>query len=692
MKLLIAASLLLLTLPTAPAETRWEKSARARQTIAAQITWPDHEPLQFVLRRGDHEEDVVDRYRQMHDPANIRRMAELGTQIERLHFYKGFGLVTEVAEMAQTREMAERMHALGMKVSVYVAGTMFVETFYREVPEAVHWEERDQDNRPVPYMGAQTYRHFACRNEPAYLNYLERVLRVAVKDVKADEIFFDNIFEQPEPKSCRCPRCLAAFREFLRRRYPTPAACIRRFGYPSPDYVQVSEWDEYNRPDQLQHIDDPVLQEWTLFRAETLARYCATLYDYVKSLNPKVAVGFNLKGIYGTNRIWRNAVYHPFFRGKIDFSPFDAAGFDAHIDRNTGALISSIRSYKMARTLGFSYQTGGDPLEFAVYMAFNPQKEVPGFGPEGGPWTYDAGRVFTPEAEFFRHYNARYFTGTHNVADVAVLRTWPSMAYSITATRVPTVLMEQVLIQHQVPFDLIFDADQDQIGKYQAVILPGQESLSQAWVDALLAYARGGGTVVFTGNTADFNDRRERRRVNPLRALLPGNARGIASATLGRGRLVFIPSIDARPAAASRVEDPGADEANVIANGTHQGDLAPSDWVLPANHVAIFHAIADHVARGLSLRTTAPDTVVMELLDRPGSNETLVHAVNFDSAHPTKPYVLKLATRGHGRAQSVQLFSPDADEPVALPFTEGAEGVTVTVPSLRLYDMVVIRW
>jgi peptidyl-dipeptidase Dcp len=84
-------------------------------------------------------------------------------------------------------------------------------------------------------------------------------------------------------------------------------------------------------------VDDPVLQEWTRFRAETLAGYCAEYYDFIKGLNPNIAVGFNLKGLYGLNRIWRNAVHQPLFQGKIDFSPFDVGGMDAHIDQQTGA-------------------------------------------------------------------------------------------------------------------------------------------------------------------------------------------------------------------------------------------------------------------------------------------------------------------------------------------------------------------
>src|SRR5262249_3073073 len=161
-----------------------------------------------------------------------------------------------------------------------------------------------------------------------------------------------------------------------------------------------------------------------------------------------------------------------------------------------------------------------DDLHCAVHMAFNYQRTMPGFGTMGGPSRGVASNLFTPLAEFFREYNDRYLTETDNIADVAVLRSWPSMAFSIGATVVQTILMEQVLIQHKVPFDILSDDHISTIGRYGAVILAGQECLSKANIEQLFAYVRNGGTVVFTGNTATFNERREKRAVNPLLSLM----------------------------------------------------------------------------------------------------------------------------------------------------------------------------
>src|SRR5947209_8407822 len=103
----------------------------------------------------------------MYDPANLKRMADAGVRFGRLYFYKGFGLAYERPNMEKDIRAAAVMHGLEMKVALYMAGTMFTETLYREIPEARNWEQRDQNNQWVPY-GIQTYRHYACPNEPAY--------------------------------------------------------------------------------------------------------------------------------------------------------------------------------------------------------------------------------------------------------------------------------------------------------------------------------------------------------------------------------------------------------------------------------------------------------------------------------------------------------------------------------------------
>ena len=678
------------------AETRFEKSARQKQQIAEQIIWPNHEPLIFYLRRGRRMENWPEIYEKQHTPENVKLMHDVGSKIERLHFYKGCGLGVEMPEIEKTIKMAQLMHRLGMKVSLYVAGTMFIEPFYQEVPEAVNWEQRDQLGRAVPYFDTQTYRHFPCPHEPAYRDYIKRVLDIGIEKVKTNQIFFDNIQLQPEPKSCRCPRCRKAFKKFLKEKYPTEEAAFRRFGYRNLDLIKVNEWYHYNRPEDLAVIDDPVLQEWIRFRCQSLADYCGDYYQYIKSKNPSISAGFNLKGIYGINRIWRKAIYHPLFVGRCDFMPFDIDGMDARIDPQTGALVCEIRSYKMSRGLGMTCQHRGPDLEYAIDMAFNHQKYLPGFGYHGGPFSRGAGRLFTPLTEFFRQYNDRFFTDTDMVADVAVLHSWPSMAYSISATRVPTILTEQVLIQHKVPFAIIFDEQIDTIDRYQAIVLPGQECLSKENIDRLLAYVRKGGTLVFTDNTAEFNDWREKRPSNPLIEVMgieppklaviptsvPSGTRArtgieatsvVLTRRLGKGKMVYIPKVEPS-----------------IPPGPANKPFHPSRWVLPKNHNAIYHAIADNLPQGLSIVTEAPLTAVMELLNRSQTNETIVHFINFEYDKKLSPFQVRLQKQFKEKVKSVSFYSPEFDQPQQIEFTEQGSKIIFVVPSMELYSMIVV--
>jgi hypothetical protein len=267
------------------------------------------------------------------------------------------------------------------------------------------------------------------------------------------------------------------------------------------------------------------------------------------------------------------------------------------------------------------------------------------------------------------------------------------MAYSIGGTLIPAILMEQVLIQHKIPFDILSDDHISTIGRYGAVILPGQECLSKANVERLLAYVRNGGTVVFSGNTATYNERRERRTVNPLLALMPPDAKkGITVSQHGKGRLVYVPKIVAAQAADSSgdgFEDNPEIEAGKRAKPQR---FLPPEWTLPKNHQAIYRAIADHLPRGLSVRTDAPLTTVMEVLNRPATRESILHFVNFDANQPTAPFVVNLKKQKAAGVKSVTQLSPDADDPKPLEFKETTDAVTFTAPATRLYAMFVVAY
>ena len=57
------------------------------------------------------------------------------------------------------------------------------------------------------YYQDQTFRHAACRNNPGYRAFLQKVLRLGIEDLKLDMIEFDQLQWWQEPGSCHCKYC-----------------------------------------------------------------------------------------------------------------------------------------------------------------------------------------------------------------------------------------------------------------------------------------------------------------------------------------------------------------------------------------------------------------------------------------------------------------------------------------------------
>jgi hypothetical protein len=64
--------------------------------------------------------------------------------------------------------------------------------------------------------------------------------------------------------------------------------------------------------------------------------------------------------------------------------------------------------------------------------------------------------------------------------------------------------------------------------------------------------------------------------------------------------------------------------------------------------------------------------------------------INFDREKALAPFQVTIRKQYSGCVKSVACFSPDADEPSPLSFRESTEQVRFTVPSTRLYSMIVI--
>ena len=137
------------------------------------------------------------------------------------------------------------------------------ETFFAEEPRAQEWIQRDILGQPIllTYGFQQSWRYRPCFANQEYLNYLKKIVRYAVEEVKTDFIHFDNFDLNPEPESCHDTTCVRGFREFLKAKY-TPAKRQERFGFENVDYVNPPQWNRDNSRRTCRPSSTRRIQEW----------------------------------------------------------------------------------------------------------------------------------------------------------------------------------------------------------------------------------------------------------------------------------------------------------------------------------------------------------------------------------------------------------------------------------------------
>ncbi|MFB3828918.1 MAG: hypothetical protein ACE15B_19280 [Bryobacteraceae bacterium] len=639
-------------------------SAGADAQEMRRAAWLQDEPLViignwdampiFARRAGGrpvwHEED----YRKQHTEEAVRKLKEAGVTMAVIHFYKGFGLEAEREHMDEARAYAALCRKYGIRIGVYVGSTIGYETFLIEKPEAESWFAPRFLGRPL-YYSDQTFRKRVYFMHPGYREYMKRVLRIAVEDIKADLIHFDNTSLQARPDAFLHPLAVEDFRAFLRSKY-TPAGLTQRFGFSDVRHVEPPELAAAPAV-----LNDPLLQEWTDFRCRQLTAYYTEMADYIRGLNPQVAVENNPhSGISGRNTAWEQGVDYPRLLRPLDVV-WTEEGNEPGVTRE-GVLVSKIRTYKMATHLGnrvFTYTAGdrGGKLAMAEAMAYNRLTlGMVGSGLAGYELSAD-------ERKYIRFFldNIEAYRGVRTRADVAVLHSFASMAYNSGEPWHQSTLLEQILIQARIPFDIICDGDLKDLSRYRAVALAGQECLSEEQAAAIRDFVQRGGGLVATGDSSLYTEWRQRRRDFALADLFTKKTR---RAQAGKGRVVYVPSLGRLTPATSKY------------------------WKLPVNWEPIAASVKWAAGGSASVEITAPPTLTAELKEQPGSGRTFVHLVNYARA-PLSNVAVSVAVPAGKTVTGVKLLSPDAAAAAATPVVSGGRA-RFTVPSLKVYTVAVI--
>ena len=646
-----------------------------------------HEPYIFVVRRGGERQDARREYEANQSEELIRTLHEQGIEVFHTHLYKGFGMAAEKLEMEDTRRAAALAHRYGMKVDTYIQwNTMMYETFFAEEPRAQQWIQRDASGLPIllTYGYQQSYRYRPCFTHQEYLDYLKQIVRYAVEEVKTDFIHFDNFDLSAEPDSCHCPACVEGFRAFLRTKY-TPEKRRERFGFENVDYVNPPQWNRQNPPERMAIIFDPAIQEWIDFRCQVMAEALRQMAEYVRSLNPEVAIEINPHGITGGNRTWESAIDHARLLTSTDV--FWTEEGNPCVYTADGRLISKIRSYKLARAFHnilLAY-IADNPVAMAECLAFN---QTIGF----------AGSAPLPPAllehvAFYRR-NRELYIGTEDVAPVGVLRSYASLTYHHARAQLSAILVEQALIQARLPFQLVFDEPLPDLAKLQVLVLPDSECLSDEQLARIRSYVEQGGGLLAIGNAGLYDEWRRLRPQAGLKGLVDGQPRardyeeqveesvagGAAQRkTYGKGRVAYLPTLP--------FDGPlPAPEAYF--------NISNRFWKRPRNWEEIIESIRWAANGDLPLEISGPEYLAANLVGQRSRARRLVHLVNYNARNTPAISSLRCTVRvpSGKTVKDVAMFEVHAKAPRPLAFETGASSATFVIPEMGTYAVIAVSW
>jgi hypothetical protein len=583
------------------------------------------EPLLFRVRRDGSSgyqptAEQLAGYAREHSPEMVAELKALGVNFVMLHAYKGFGLGAERESMADAVRFAKLCHEAGLRVGVYnCSGTLGWELLFNETPAARDWVVLEQSAQPRTY-GSARYRYYWNRNHPGAQAFYKELIRFAVEDIQTDLIHLDNYNVGPGYEALSVQR----FRQYLRKTFTSRE--LRSMG--------ISDIKDAFPPTS-QAAEGLLRRAWSDFCSESLADSYRVMSRYARTLRKDILMECNPGGPGA--RI-RPPVHHGrLLPGGEAFWDEDAAqGF------RDGTLRSRIRTYKMARAMNniaFAYST--TPLQAAEAMAFNLDCLGCICWFEYGKLAAMPGVTNAVSAElapFVRFYRERHdlFRDTTAVADVAVLRSFPSQVFADAKWAQLNATVEQTLIEHRVPFQIIYDQQLNELRRYRAVVLAGCIAMSEQQANFLRKYVRSGGRLCVIGPVATHDQWLQARAM---------------------------PALD---------------------------DL-PSDRVARfSESISAERAVGDSCDGRLSLSVEAPIGLCAELTEQRGRR--LVHLVNYRSDAPVTNALVQLMLPPGKKTASVQLSSPEREQSQTLAFQEQAGAVLFTVPGVNVYEVAVVEF
>lgn len=599
----------------------------ARDGIVMAGSW---EPLVFRVRRDgkDYVPTAEQRngYQREHGPETLARLKALGVNFVMMHCYKGAGLKAEQESMDDAVRFSKRCHDAGLRVGVYnFSGAFLWEPFFKEMPQAEDWVVLDAQGNRTTY-GDAGYRYYWNRNHPDAEAFYRQLVRFAVEEIRADLIHFDNYTVGPGYDACSIER----FRQYLRATFS--AEQLAAMGV---NDVRSARPPAADAPELLRRA-------WSDFCCGSLADSYHAMSRYARSLRPDVLLECNPSGV-------GSGIRPPVDHGRL------LAGGEAYwvesgrIGYHDGRLVSRIPNYKVGRAMNnltFDYTL--TPLEMAESMAFNLDclgcicwfeygkiVAMPGVTEPMSPRLEPFIRFFHERRELLRQARV--------VADVAVLRSFPSQVFGGPKCSALTARAEDLLIANRACFQILHDHQLEDLSRFRVLLLAGCVAMGDRQVEAIRRFVASGGRLCVIGPLATHDQ-----------WMLPRPK----------------PALDDLPASA-------------VVRAEEQGDW----WAAVRQACGEPLSLSIQGVNGTGAHE-APDGLCAELTEQPGRR--LVHLVNFRDDGPIRNLAVTVQLPRGTQATGVRLASPEHRPDLPLEHETKAGVVRFTVPEITTYEIAVV--
>lgn len=627
--------------------------------------WGGWEPPSFYLRSGSLSGGVDGRalwapkwWDYLHSEEHVAAMAEISINLVTTHFYKGFGLQFEAAEQERTRAQVELYHSYGIRVLGYCQyTTVYPETMLDEIPDLEQHVQYGPDGAKRYYAGTCYFRWQGDLTSPVFMGYLKRVVTRALTETGLDGVEWDGTVY-----SCYCERCVAAFRQFLREEYAGRE--YELFGLPHFEHALP--------PPQIAQAD-PMYQAWHRFRVRTMHRTLRELYAHAKSLRED-AIFATYPEAPQLHRPDRDGIM-PWTGDYLDLATAEC--HEMPRVESDGRLVCAARHLKQCTALRVPcFVTSWIRSEDGGYRAPETAAEVKlsiaesaVYGGHAFPATWanrplgrdgrclyqdpERGEALRSYMNFFRDHEDLY-AGSEPLANVSVYYAQASVDYDRQAAQASLQGLEQVLLQHQIPFRIIMGLPEDHVLEGDLVCLANQRLLSNDEIHALRNHVMAGGAVLVTGETARYDEYRRERPVDGL-ADMYDHPRVF--------RLAGTP--EACPAGP-------------------EGRVSPLHPYLPPRHAEVAQAVLAALPRGRVISVQAGQYVGVDVW-RTAGGQVAVHLINYHNQGGPVEVSFSLAPWLGADTSLPELVTPDLGTGVSVA-TDG----WVRVTGLDTYAAVVL--